>query len=66
MGAYPLVAMFPVVAVTGEPSVAAIGGWAAALAALGVAARREASGELAGRPVAPLGGPGAPLSGTRA
>jgi hypothetical protein len=42
VGLYPLAAMFPIVAATGEPSVAAIGAWAVTFAAVGIAARQEA------------------------
>ncbi len=43
MGVYPLVAMLPLVAITGEPPTVTIGLWAATFAALGVAQGREAA-----------------------
>lgn len=37
MGVYPLLAMFPLAAATGEPPSAAIGGWAFTFVAVGIA-----------------------------
>ncbi len=37
MGLYPFVAMFPVLAITGEPSAVLIAGWGVPAALIGVA-----------------------------
>jgi hypothetical protein len=39
MGAYPFLAMFPIVAISGGPDIVAIGGWGVAAFALGLAVR---------------------------
>ena len=44
VGVYPLVLMFPFIAVTGEPNLVAIGGWAVTYAMVGVAGSPSISG----------------------